>query len=86
MIYANRANSETNKIIQIIIIIRNIYIQQIPGNIKIHDLRKITLPSNLSVRTPLNYGQFPMSRQNSHIFSFKKPSIIRTLSNTDNGH
>ena len=23
-----------------------------------------------SVRTPLFYGQFPMSRQNSHIFSF----------------
>ena len=37
--------------------------------------------SNLSLRTPLYYGQFPMSRQNSHIFSFKK-----NLSNTDNGH
>ena len=24
------------------------------------------------IRTPLYYGQFPMSRQNSHIFSFKK--------------
>ena len=38
------------------------------------------------IRTPLYHGQFPMSRQNSHIFSLKKPSIIRTLSNTDNGH
>ena len=31
-------------------------------------------------RTPLYYGQFPMSRQNVHIFSFKKPSIIDGLS------
>ena len=36
--------------------------------------------------TPLYYGQFSMSRQNSHIFSFKETSIIQTLSNTDNGH
>ena len=37
------------------------------------------LQSNLLVRTPLYYGQFSMSRQNSHIFSLKKPgSIIRT--------
>ena len=38
------------------------------------------------IRTPLYYGQFPMSRQNSHIFSLKKTSIIRTLSNTNNRH
>ena len=38
------------------------------------------------IRTPLYYGQFPMYRQNSHIFSLKKTSIIRTLSNTDDGH
>ena len=40
-----------------------------------HDLQ-----SNLLVRTPLYYGQFSMSRQNSHIFSLKKKpgSIIRT--------
>ena len=41
------------------------------------------LQSNLSVRTPLYYGQFSMSRQISHIFSFKKTlkyglSLIRT--------
>ena len=31
------------------------------------------IKSNLSVRTPLHYGQFPMSRKNSHvIFSSKK--------------
>ena len=42
--------------------------------------------SNLSERIPLYYGQFLMSRQNSHIFSLKKTSIIRTLSNTDYGH
>ena len=30
------------------------------------------IQSNLSVRTPLFYEQFPMSRQNSQIFSFKK--------------
>ena len=39
--------------------------------------------SNLSVRTPLYYGQFPVSRQNSHIFSLQNPllyglSLIRT--------
>ena len=38
------------------------------------------------IRTPLYYRQFPMSRQNSHIFSFKKTSVKRTLSSTDNGH
>ena len=38
------------------------------------------------IRTPLYYGQFPMSRQNSHLFSLKKTSIIRTFSNTDNRH
>ena len=38
------------------------------------------------IRTPLYYGQFPMYRQNSHTFLLKKTSIIRTLSNTDNGH
>ena len=38
------------------------------------------------IRTPLYYGQFPMYRQNSHTFLLKKNSIIRTLSNTDNGH
>ena len=27
------------------------------------------------IRTPLYYGQFPMSRQNSHLFSLKKTSI-----------
>ena len=37
------------------------------------------------IRTPLYYGQFPMSRENSHIFSLKK-NIIPTLFNTDNGH
>ena len=37
-------------------------------------------------RTPLYYGQFSMSRQNSHIFSLKNPSTIQSLSNTDNGH
>ena len=37
------------------------------------------------MRTPLYYGQIPMFRQNSHTFPLKKPSIIRTLSNTDNG-
>ena len=36
--------------------------------------------------TPLYYRQFPMYRQNSHTFPLKKTSIIRTLSNTDNGH
>ena len=46
----------------------------------------IHIQSNLSIRTPLYYGQFSMSRQNSHIFSLKKTSIIRTRSNTDNGH
>ena len=35
------------------------------------------------IRTPLYYGQFPISRQNSHIFYLKKPlqyglSLIRT--------
>ena len=30
------------------------------------------IQSNLSVRTPLFYEQFPMSRKNSQIFSFKK--------------
>jgi len=35
------------------------------------------------IRTPLYYGQFPMSRQKSDIFSLKKTSIIRTLSKTD---
>ena len=44
------------------------------------------IQSNLSVRTPLYYGQFPMYRQNSHTFSLKNPSVIRTVSNTDNGH
>ena len=44
------------------------------------------IQSNLSMRTPLYYGQFPMYRQNSHTFLLKKTSIIRTLSNTDNGH
>ena len=39
------------------------------------------LQSNLSVRTPLYYGQCPMFRRNSHIFSLKKNSTIRTLSN-----
>ena len=29
------------------------------------------------------YGQFPMSWQNSHIFSLKKTSLIQTLSNMD---
>ena len=38
------------------------------------------------IRTPLYHGQFPMYRQNSHIFSLKKNSIMRTFSNTDNGH
>ena len=38
------------------------------------------------IRTPLYYGQFPMYQQNSHTFLLKKTSIIRTLSNTDNGH
>ena len=39
------------------------------------------------IRTPLYYGQFPMYLQNSDTFSLKKnPSVIRTLSNTDNGH
>ena len=42
------------------------------------------------IRTPLYYGQFPMCRQNSNdkipTFLLKKTSIIRTLSNTDNGH
>ena len=33
------------------------------------------------IRTPLYYRQFPVSQQNSQIFSLKK-----TLSNTDNGH
>ena len=32
------------------------------------------------------YGQFPMSWQNSHIFSLKKTSLIQTLSNMDKGH
>ena len=36
--------------------------------------------------TPLYHGQFPTSRQNSHIFAIKKTSIIWTLSNTDNRH
>ena len=27
------------------------------------------------LRTPLYYGQFPMSRQNSHIFSFEKKPL-----------
>ena len=50
-------------------------------------LTSVDILSNLSVRTPLYYGQFPMSRQNSHIFYIKKKtSIIRTLSNTNNGH
>ena len=52
-------------------------------NLKVN-LSKIQ--SNLSVRTPLYYGQFPISRQNSHIFYFKKTSTIWTLTNTDNGH
>ena len=38
------------------------------------------------IRTPLYYEQFPMYRQNSHTFSLKNPSVIRTFSNTDNGH
>ena len=36
-------------------------------------------------RTPLQYGQFPMYRQNSHTFPLTITSVIRTLSNTDNG-
>ena len=31
------------------------------------------IQSNLSVQTPLYYGQFPMSQQNSHTFSLKNP-------------
>ena len=31
------------------------------------------------IRTPLYYGQFPMSRQNSHIFSLKKKTSLRWL-------
>ena len=39
------------------------------------------------IRTPLYYGQFPMYRKKfSYISSLKNPSVIRTLSNTDNGH
>ena len=38
----------------------------------------IALQSNLSVRTPLYYGQFPMSRQNSDTFSLKKASVLTT--------
>ena len=38
------------------------------------------------IRTPLYYGQFPISRKNSHIFYLKKTSTIRTLANTDNEH
>ena len=30
------------------------------------------IQSNLSVRTPVYYGQFPMSRQNRHICSLQK--------------
>ena len=37
------------------------------------------------IRTPLYYGQFPVSRQNFHMFFFKTTAIIWTLSNTDNG-
>ena len=40
--------------------------------------RNFDIRTNLSVRTPLYYGQSPMFRQNSHIFSFKK-----TLYNAD---
>ena len=38
------------------------------------------------IRTPLYYRQFAMSRQNSHIFSVKKKTIIQILCNMDNGH
>ena len=38
------------------------------------------------IRTPLYYGQFPMSREILIYFLKKKTSIIPTLSNTDNGH
>ena len=34
---------------------------------------KTSIHSNLSVRTPLYCGQFPMYRQNSHTFPLKKP-------------
>ena len=38
------------------------------------------LTDTFLIRTPLYYGQFPLSQQNSNIFSSKKTSIIRTLS------
>ena len=41
---------------------------------------------NLSLRTPLEYGQFTWSRENAHTFFVKITSIIWTLYNTDNGH
>ena len=41
---------------------------------------RYSVKSNMSVRTPLYYGQFAMSRQTSHSFSLKKKnSIIRTM-------
>ena len=39
---------------------------------KLQNKFHLIIQSNLSVPTPLYYGQFPMSRQNSPIFSFKK--------------
>ena len=58
----------------------------LPGLKKWFSFKGNYIQSNLSVRTPLYYVQFAMSHQNSQILSLKKPSIIRTLSNTDNGH
>ena len=72
------------------------YLQLIHYKLYMHDFGFSTHPSytysrtspygHLSLRTPLYYGQFHMFQQNSNIFSLKKESIIRTLSNTDNGH
>ena len=49
----------------------------------LYSTRRIHVQSNLSIQTPLYYGQFSMSQQNSHTFSLKKPlwyglSLIRT--------
>ena len=60
--------------------------EPVPGQLKSYYTVEPLGTDTSLIRTPLYYGQFSMFRQNSHTSSFKKTSIIRTLSNKDNGH
>ena len=55
----------------LLILLAAVFLGTVNGSSKIVEylFTYIALQSNLSVRTPLYYGQFPMSRQNSHTFS-----------------